>query len=31
MAGATEMAEGLSRAWWVAPIQETGISFKPVF
>lgn len=31
VAGAIEMVEGLSTASWMAPTDETGVSFKPVF
>lgn len=31
VAGATEMVEGLSTAGWMAPTDETGVSFKPLF
>lgn len=31
VAGAIEMVLGLSTAGWMAPTDETGVSFKPVF
>lgn len=31
VAGVIEMVEGLTIAGWMAPIHETGVSFKPVF